>query len=296
VARDRSGIVTAGTALVLQKDNFMMRSGVCPVPPVNTYKNEKLSLNISFMRDLGGSMQMAGNQTTSNCPQRRLGRGTQLFVNKIDVQKDAIVFRLFHVPGNDFLYYADLKFPFGKGSVPTPDQALETISEVLAVQPVTTSAGHPGPTPPPQAPQPAPLAPPVLGRVYVSTQNAADRVQLESGGTFSLQEGGQTFSGTYAAQGNNLKLRIKELDKDVEIAIDGDKLIVNGSEIWTQSTAVLRNQDIIDLAKAGLDDETILAKIAGSNCQFDTSTAALIELKKVGVSGAVQKAMVAAPK
>jgi hypothetical protein len=121
-------------------------------------------------------------------------------------------------------------------------------------------------------------------------------VQLESGGTFSLQEGGQTFSGTYAAQGNNLKLRIKELDKDVEIAIDGDKLIVNGSEIWTQSTAVLRNQDIIDLAKAGLDDETILAKIAGSNCQFDTSTAALIELKKVGVSGAVQKAMVAAPK
>ena len=60
--------------------------------------------------------------------------------------------------------------------------------------------------------------------------------------------------------------------------------------------AVLRNQDIIELTKAGIDDATILAKIAASKCQFDTSTTALIELKKAGASGAVIKAVVAAGK
>jgi hypothetical protein len=55
---------------------------------------------------------------------------------------------------------------------------------------------------------------------------------------------------------------------------------------------VLQNQDIIDLVGAGLDDATILAKIASSKCQFDTSTSALIKLKQSKVSAAVIKAMV----
>jgi hypothetical protein len=61
------------------------------------------------------------------------------------------------------------------------------------------------------------------------------------------------------------------------------------------SEAVLRNQDIIDLAKAGIDDATILAKIAASKCQFDTSTGALIELKKAGASATVIKAVIGMP-
>jgi hypothetical protein len=54
----------------------------------------------------------------------------------------------------------------------------------------------------------------------------------------------------------------------------------------------LKNEDIIKLAKAGLDDELIIAKINGSKCQFDTSTDALIQLKKSGVSATVLKAIV----
>jgi TonB family protein len=59
--------------------------------------------------------------------------------------------------------------------------------------------------------------------------------------------------------------------------------------------SILRNEDIVKLAKAGIDDATILAKVAASKCQFDTSTDALIQLKQSGVSAAVLKAMVAAP-
>jgi hypothetical protein len=59
---------------------------------------------------------------------------------------------------------------------------------------------------------------------------------------------------------------------------------------------ILKNQDVISLAKAGLDDAIIVAKIGSSRCQFDTSTDALIELKQAGVSGAVIKAMIGAAK
>jgi hypothetical protein len=54
---------------------------------------------------------------------------------------------------------------------------------------------------------------------------------------------------------------------------------------------ILRNQDVIKMTKAGLDDAVIVAKIKGSRCQFDTAPDTLIELKKTGVSSAVLKAM-----
>jgi len=74
-----------------------------------------------------------------------------------------------------------------------------------------------------------------LGSVYVNAQDPAERLQLNgSDGSFSLLEGGQKFSGTYAVKGNLLRLHITELGKDVDIAIDGKRLIVNGAEVWVQ--------------------------------------------------------------
>jgi hypothetical protein len=62
------------------------------------------------------------------------------------------------------------------------------------------------------------------------------------------------------------------------------------------ATGILRNQDIIALAKAGVDSATILAKIASSRCQFDTSTEALRQLGEAGVGASVLNAMARAPK
>lgn len=55
--------------------------------------------------------------------------------------------------------------------------------------------------------------------------------------------------------------------------------------------AALRNEDVVKMAKAGLDDGIIISKIKSSRTQFDTSPDALIALKTSGVSSAVLRAM-----
>ena len=60
--------------------------------------------------------------------------------------------------------------------------------------------------------------------------------------------------------------------------------------------AILQNADVIKLVKAGLDDAIVISKISSSQCQFDTSTDALVQLKQSGVSSAIIKAMLAASK
>ncbi len=57
----------------------------------------------------------------------------------------------------------------------------------------------------------------------------------------------------------------------------------------------LGNQDVIDLLKAGLTPEVVVAKIKASVCNFDTSPASLKELKSAAVPDAVILAMVQAP-
>ncbi|RYY14991.1 MAG: hypothetical protein EOO04_29360 [Chitinophagaceae bacterium] len=54
---------------------------------------------------------------------------------------------------------------------------------------------------------------------------------------------------------------------------------------------VLTNKGVIELSKAGFGKDMILSKIESSNCKFDLSTTAMIELKKQGVSEDVVKAM-----
>ncbi|MBK9152793.1 MAG: hypothetical protein IPM25_00920 [Chloracidobacterium sp.] len=60
--------------------------------------------------------------------------------------------------------------------------------------------------------------------------------------------------------------------------------------VFSQET--LTNKDIIDLTKAGMSESLILAKMKSSKTSFDTSPAALIELKMAGVSDTVMLEMV----
>jgi len=57
----------------------------------------------------------------------------------------------------------------------------------------------------------------------------------------------------------------------------------------------LKNQDIVDLIKAGLTPEVVIAKVKASACDFDTSPASLKDLKSASVPDAVILAMVQAP-
>ena len=147
---------------------------------------------------------------------------------------------------------------------------------------------------------PSPLK---LPSTYLSARTSADQLQLNADDSFLLQEGGQTYHGTFVANGNALELKIRETNIKAALTIEGNRLTDSSGQVWTlkEDTArsatagdVLRNEDVIKMMKAGLDDDLIIAKISSSKCQFDTSTDALIQLKSSGVSAAVLKAIVSA--
>jgi hypothetical protein len=156
--------------------------------------------------------------------------------------------------------------------------------------------------PPPALPPPA--APLQLPSSYVSSQTPADQLQLNADHSCSLQEAGQTYTGAFVDNGGTLELNINGGPKSTA-TIQGNNLTDSSGQTWVlreqsasgaAAAAVLQNQDVIKMVKAGLDDALIIAKIGSSKCQFDTSTDALIQLKQGGVSAAVLKAMVGAGK
>ena len=144
------------------------------------------------------------------------------------------------------------------------------------------------------------VAPLRLPATYVSAQTPAEQIQLNADNSFSLQEAGQSYQGTFVANGNTVELNISGGPKTTA-TIQGNNLTDSGGQMWVlreQSAgtapagALLKNEDIVKMAKAGFDDAVIVAKIGSSKCQFDTSTDALIQLKQSGVSAAVLKAIV----
>ena len=63
-----------------------------------------------------------------------------------------------------------------------------------------------------------------------------------------------------------------------------------------KATIALTNSDVVGMVKAGISPDVIAAKIKNSPCSFDTSPAALKELKDSGLADSVILAMVQAPK
>jgi len=63
-----------------------------------------------------------------------------------------------------------------------------------------------------------------------------------------------------------------------------------------ESSEVLTNASITEMKALGLGDDVVVGKIKASKCDFDTSTAALKQLKEAQVSEVVIQAMLAASK
>ena len=170
VSADRSDVVTAGAMVALQKAGLMMYGVAFPVPPSNTYKNGKIGQGWGgFGSDLGGSLLAPGGQTAKDYPQRRFAPDEKCWVTGIAVQKDSVVFQLYSEPYDQIRYYASLKIPFpNKKEIPSSDQVMQLVGEVLTVvpqeaagsQPIQAEAANqPAPTDNAPPPQPAPLAP-----------------------------------------------------------------------------------------------------------------------------------------
>ncbi len=72
---------------------------------------------------------------------------------------------------------------------------------------------------------------PKLPVTYVSDQTPADQLQLNADNTFSLQEAGQSYSGTFAATGSTLKLNISG-GPETTATIQGNNLTDTGGQTW----------------------------------------------------------------
>ena len=77
-------------------------------------------------------------------------------------------------------------------------------------------------------------------------------------------------------------------------AVAQEKQAATNSVPAQQEKKPLANADVVGMVKAGLAESTVVLAIEQSPCKFDTSPAALIELKNQGVSPAVLEAMLRA--
>lgn len=64
-----------------------------------------------------------------------------------------------------------------------------------------------------------------------------------------------------------------------------------GRPIYAQPRKALTNQDVVQMVKAGFDDQTVVKVIQANETQFDVSPEALLALKNTGVSQTVIQAM-----
>ena len=63
----------------------------------------------------------------------------------------------------------------------------------------------------------------------------------------------------------------------------------------SSTDVALKNEDVIQMTRAGLSPEVILAKLRGSSCKFDTSPSSLVAMKEAGVADDVLLEMVRNP-
>jgi len=140
---DKSDIVTAGSVIVLQKDKLAMvpvTSSTNPCP--NNYKDGKLSVNggcrtgdvLKKLPLFGHTIPGADQAPTT----RNFVTGEKFWITKIEVRdagkQSGIYFEIFTDAINEVRYKTSLMVAF-KGGMPSPDDALKLVQEVLTVQP-----------------------------------------------------------------------------------------------------------------------------------------------------------------
>lgn len=153
---DRSDIVTAGDVIVIHKPGLVMYAVTSPLPPSNTYKNGKIGQGWGgFGKDLAIGMRSSEGTTAADYPHRTFVPDEKCWVTAMQVEKDGIVFTLYSDPYNDVRYYASLKIPFpNKKETPSPDMALQAVSDVLTVAPADNAQTSPATPPASAAPAP----------------------------------------------------------------------------------------------------------------------------------------------
>lgn len=165
---DKTDIVTAGAVLTLHKDKLLMSVASNSASCTNTYHDGKFTQNTGCKaNDVFRRFQSLGHSSTT----RVFVAGEKFWVTKIDVKnddKDSGVEMEFYTDAiNDVRYKSALFIPFKEG-MPSPDDALKLVQEVVTAAPAEDAKQPSQPSQPASAPAatpaaiaaPAPIPPP----------------------------------------------------------------------------------------------------------------------------------------
>jgi hypothetical protein len=140
---DKTDIVTPGTVLVLQKDKLttVVVSGQM-IYAMSTYKDGKINLNAAAKTSKAGEL-LKKCPVFMHCPQvpqtpdapatRVFVKNEKMWVTKINVNPDKVVFELFTDAYNDNRFKASLNFPIANGA--SADDVAKLVGEVFTVDP-----------------------------------------------------------------------------------------------------------------------------------------------------------------
>jgi len=186
---DRSNVVTVGSIVALQKDGLLVYSVTVPNPPISVYKNGKLSQGFGDMFKVDMVDGAGRDGGSASIPKKTLVTGEKFWISSIEIGKDAIFVQIMTDPyDDDGRYFGTLKFLVPKGTIPSPEDGVKAVSEVLAVQeagsqPAPDQGAQMAPLPPPapapakyaevEAPPPAPLPPPTIALGQTKAQVSA---------------------------------------------------------------------------------------------------------------------------
>lgn len=183
---DKKDIVTAGAVLVLQKDNLTMGESTASPEFTASYQDGKIKTGTvgaasklnqkvpGFLRN-----RIPGASSAPSTGQRTFVTGEKMWVTKIEVRDDSILFDLFTDAYSDVRYSVALTFKYPKGIQLTADQVAKLVGDVFKVQPAedekagdkkqeggaqpnqpaSAQPAAPAPAPAGAAPQPAAAAP-----------------------------------------------------------------------------------------------------------------------------------------
>jgi hypothetical protein len=226
-------ISTAGSVVSLQRGSLQM----CATPnsgapadagaPANTYKNGKLSAGMFAWR-LGLGIS---NIDPNTIPMRTYSAGEKFWVVNYKVKENGIEFKLWTDPdSNNIRYWSWLEFPFDKKQIPSADEVMKTIAEVLTVVPQDQGTSDQGN----QGGQPAQSAQPAGTTVqYVVQGGGGGRLILLPSGSFSLlAPGGLHDSGQYSISGDTLTLTYNSGGRTAAFKIQGDNLNADTGQVW----------------------------------------------------------------
>ncbi len=137
---DSTDIVTAGSVLVLQKDNLQMDKVSMPIATHNYYKNGQLNQGGlgDLLTKLSNASLGAGSDPNNT---RTFVTGEKFWMTRFVIQPDGIEFFLLSDPFQDSRYHAVLKIPFARGQTWPADQVMTTVEQVI--KPVVDAGGAP---------------------------------------------------------------------------------------------------------------------------------------------------------